>query len=184
MLTQAATFDLTAQTEPSTEASLAATLAGLVADAAQAMEGDLATARRLLDQVLQLLQSGASRDGLSPRRRAGPSLAPWRAKRVAAYIDEHLATSLPLSDLARVAQLSDSHFSRAFKGAFGQTPHAFITHRRIERARSEMLQSKEPLSQIALKCGFADQAHLARVFRRATGWPPGAWRRATRREAA
>jgi AraC-like DNA-binding protein len=43
-----------------------------------------------------------------------------------------------------------------------------------------MLEGHQPLSQIALSCGFADQAHLARIFRRETGLAPSAWRRANR----
>src|SRR5689334_7012448 len=109
---------------------------------------------------------------------ARAALAPWQARRVAAHIDAHLAHDLRLTDLAAIARLSSSYFSRAFKGSFGKAPHAFIIERRIMRAQHEMLAADEPLSQIALACGFADQAHLSRAFRRLTGRTPHAWRRA------
>lgn len=107
-------------------------------------------------------------------------LAPWQAHRVVAHIDAHLSQNLRLTDLAAIARLSSSYFSRAFKGSFGQAPHAFIIERRIVRAQQEMLAADEPLSQIAIACGFADQAHLSRAFRRLTGRTPHAWRRARR----
>ena len=107
-------------------------------------------------------------------------LAPWQAHRVVAHIDAHLSQNLRLTDLAAIARLSSSYFSRAFKGSFGKAPHAFIIERRIVRAQQAMLAADEPLSQIALACGFADQAHLSRAFRRLTGRTPHAWRRARR----
>ena len=78
---------------------------------------------------------------------------------------------------AAVARRSTAHFCRAFRRTFGQTPHAYVTTRRLERAKSLMLESHEQLSVIALLCGFTDQAHLSKLFRQHTGEPPGAWRR-------
>jgi AraC-like DNA-binding protein len=111
-------------------------------------------------------------------------LAPWQAHRVVAHIDANLSQNLRLTDLAAIARLSSSYFSRAFKGSFGKAPHAFIIERRIVRAQQEMLAADDPLSQIAIACGFADQAHLSRAFRRLTGRTPHAWRRARRPRAA
>jgi len=107
-------------------------------------------------------------------------LAPWQARRVVDHIDACLSQNLRLADLAAIARLSSSYFSRAFKGSFGKAPHAFIIERRIVRAQQAMLAADEPLSQIAIACGFADQAHLSRAFRRLTGRTPHAWRRARR----
>jgi AraC family transcriptional regulator len=160
--------------------SLSAILFKLVADAAEALDYDHEAARALLRRAATLLQSGAARRGRTARAPTEVALAPWKAGRVASHIEDNLDRSLPVAELARVAGLSDSYFWRAFKGAFGQTPHAFIICRRVERARKEMLKAQEPLSQIALSCGFADQAHLARIFRRATGLAPSEWRRANR----
>jgi AraC-like DNA-binding protein len=55
--------------------------------------------------------------------------------------------------------------------------------RRVECAGSLMLAGEAPLSEIALKCGFTDQAHLCKQFRQYTGETPAAWRRARRGEA-
>jgi len=84
-----------------------------------------------------------------------------------------------IEDLARCVGLSSSHFSRAFKKSLGISPHAFIMQQRLERARALMLGTDMPLCEVALACGFADQAHLSRLFRRIVGNSPSAWRRST-----
>jgi AraC family transcriptional regulator len=158
--------------------ALSATLSKLIADATEVLDDDRKAARILLERAAALLQSGAPGRrlaALGSRRRA--VLTAWQAKRVAGHIEANLDRPLPLPELAGIAKLSTSQFSRAFKGAFGKTPHAFIISRRVDRARQEILESEEPLSRIAVSCGFADQAHLARLFRRATGLAPSEWRR-------
>src|SRR5713101_3553656 len=157
---------------PYAGASLSETLSKLVADAVEALDQDHEAARTLLCRAVTLLQSGSALREVAARAPARAAFAPWQAKRVASHIENNLDRSLPLSELANVARLSSSYFSRAFKGTFGQTPHAFIICRRLERARRAMLKGQEPLSQIALSCGFADEAHLARLFRRETRLAP------------
>jgi AraC family transcriptional regulator len=105
-------------------------------------------------------------------------LAPWQARTVRGYIDANLSASVSCEALARLARLSVSYFARAFKCTFGYSPHEFLVRRRLERVQGLMLQSEVPLAQIALECGFADQAHLSRVFLRFTGERPASWRRA------
>ena len=75
-------------------------------------------------------------------------------------------------------RLSPAHFSRAFRTSFGCSPLEYVTRRRMERAQGLMLSTDIPLSQIALDCGFADQAHFSRLFRRVVGESPRVWRRA------
>lgn len=104
-------------------------------------------------------------------------LAPWQTRKVKEFIDASLDSTIRLRDCASKARLSASYFSHAFKVTFGTTVCHYIRRRRIERAQQLMLLSKEPLSQIALACGFADQAHYCRVFRDVVGLSPNAWRR-------
>jgi AraC family transcriptional regulator len=110
-------------------------------------------------------------------------LVPWQARRVREFIDGSLDSRIRLRDCASRARLSASHFSRAFKVTFGTTVLDYIHRRRVERAQQMMLLSDQPLSQIALACGFADQAHYCRVFRGVIGLSPNAWRRQNMREA-
>ena len=69
------------------------------------------------------------------------------------------------------------HFCRVFRVSFGHSPHAYITRRRIERAQGLILTTGRTLGEIALDCGFADQAHFTKIFRRLCGESPGKWRR-------
>ena len=105
-------------------------------------------------------------------------LLPWQASRVREYIEINLAQPIKVSDLSTLVYRTEAHFSRAFKRSFGHTPHAYVLRRRIEVASQLMIESRTPLSQIALKCGFNDQAHLCKQFRKHTGATPAAWRRA------
>jgi transcriptional regulator GlxA family with amidase domain len=107
-------------------------------------------------------------------------LAPWQVRRVTAYIEEHLASTIRLQDLAGIARLSHSHFCRAFKETMGHPAHAYVMRRRVHRAQWLMLSTAESLSQIAALCGMADQAHFCKLFRRLVGDSPNAWRRAQR----
>jgi AraC family transcriptional regulator len=104
-------------------------------------------------------------------------LAPWQKRKVDRYLKENLERPLHLSDLAGQVVLSVSHFCRAFKEAFGDTPHAYIVRLRVQLAQELMLTTEDSLSQIALACGLSDQAHLSKLFRRVVGEPPNAWRR-------
>ena len=105
-------------------------------------------------------------------------LLAWQARKVCGYIDTHISSRVRVADLCALVQLSEAHFSRSFKRTFGQSPHAFLVRRRLELATRYMLETDASLSDIALRCGFVDQAHLCKHFRQATGQPPAAWRRA------
>ena len=94
-----------------------------------------------------------------------------------AYRDQS-DTTVRTKDLAALVELSSFHFCRAFRDSFGDSPHAYVTRRRIERAQGLMLTTNNSLSQVAMDCGLADQAHFNRLFRRFVGESPGAWRRA------
>jgi len=83
-----------------------------------------------------------------------------------------------IEELAKLVGLSLSHFSRAFKDTFGDSPHGYVMRRRLERAQGLILTTNIPLLQIAMECGLADQAHLNRLFDKFVGESPGAWRRA------
>jgi AraC family transcriptional regulator len=105
-------------------------------------------------------------------------LATWQAKGVMSYIEANLRTRIRARDLADLINLSTSHFFRAFKLTVGMSPCQFITRRRIDFAREMMRTTRESLAQIAVGCGWSDQSHLCRVFRRVLGQSPGEWRRA------
>jgi AraC family transcriptional regulator len=109
-------------------------------------------------------------------------LATWQAKRALEYIETNLGAKIAIEEMAEVVALSKSHFTRAFKCSLGSSPMAYVGARRVERAKLMMTSSRERLTDIALACGFADQSHLNRYFRRVVGTSPGLWRRMSQRE--
>lgn len=111
-------------------------------------------------------------------RRGG--LSPVHERRAKARLTADLQADTRLDDLARECGLSKRHFLRAFKTSTGEPPHRWLLGRRVERAKELLAGSNLDLSEIAALCGFSDQSHLNRMFRRQTGNTPGAWRRAHR----
>jgi AraC family transcriptional regulator len=107
-------------------------------------------------------------------------LIAWQARKVRDYIDSHIIGRILVSDLCALVRLSEAHFSRSFKRTFGEPPHAFVLNRRLHFAAEYMLQTDLQLCDIALRCGFADQAHFSKHFRHANGLSPSAWRRNAR----
>ena len=104
-------------------------------------------------------------------------LAAWQQRRVTELLRSKLDGSVRLADLARVCDLSVSHFSRSFKASFGVTCHRWLTERRVERARELLAVADIPLADVAAQSGFTDQAVFTRAFHRIVGMPPGRWRR-------
>jgi AraC family transcriptional regulator len=124
---------------------------------------------------------GSPENGEKPNARGG--LAPWQQRKIDRHVRGNLNRSLKGGDLAEQLSLSAGHFNRAFKETFGESPHAYIVGLRLEMAQELMLSTADPLSQIAYACGFADQSHFTKVFRRGVGQTPSAWRRHNLTEA-
>lgn len=104
-------------------------------------------------------------------------LAKWQERRAKEVIAARLDSKLSVNEIADACGLSVNHFTRAFRQSTGQSPHQWLTQRRIERAQALIRQVDLPLSEIAVSCGFADQSHFTRVFTDIVGQSPGAWRR-------
>jgi AraC family transcriptional regulator len=103
-------------------------------------------------------------------------LSPAHLKLVLDHIDAHIAEEISLDELAALAGKSACHFLRCFKQSTGISPHRYVTQRRIDHACG-LLVADLPLVEIALACGFADQSHFGRVFRRERNLTPMAYRR-------
>jgi AraC family transcriptional regulator len=160
--------------------SVAAVVMRLLTDADKALDADWVAAKSCIAQASALLQAERDRGdtalrGSEESNRSG--LAPWQFSKVKAYVEDNLDTPIRTVTLAKISRLSASYFSVAFKRSVGETLHAYLSRRRVERAQQLMLTTDHGLSQIALDCGFCDQAHLSRVFRRLTGLAPNQWRR-------
>lgn len=118
-----------------------------------------------------------SQDIAEKRADHSEGLLPWQAKRVQAYVAADLHGRVSLSLAARHARLSPGYFSRCFRRSFGVTFSRFVARQRVERAQDLMTRGRGKLCQIALACGFADQAHFTRTFGNLTGCTPARWRR-------
>jgi AraC family transcriptional regulator len=94
-----------------------------------------------------------------------------------ALVDGRIAQRITVKFLARGSGLSPAHFSREFKRTTGETPHAFVMRRRLEHAHG-FLADGGSIAEAALCSGFADQAHLSRLFKRRYFVTPGAFLRA------
>lgn len=99
-------------------------------------------------------------------------LSQRRLNRVVDYIRENLDRDLSLAELARVAGVSPSHFKVLFKNSVGMPAHQFVIRRRVELAAQLLRGRREPLAEIALQAGFANQSHMARWTRRIMGVAP------------
>lgn len=78
----------------------------------------------------------------------------------------------PVSRLAQVSRVSQAHFARAFKDAFGVPPHRYLLTRRIERATALLRDTDLPILEIALQTGWNSLGTFGRVFRDITGESP------------
>ena len=139
-------------------------------------------------RLLEQLERGALRDAIERvvsqhfARNAGApagALGPGRLERVRALIERSLAQPLHVEHLAAAAHMSPFHFSRLFKLATGESPHAYLTQRRVERAKELLAQSRLPLVHVASAVGFQTQGHFTEVFRRHAGTTPRRFRLAS-----
>ena len=103
-------------------------------------------------------------------------LAPWKLRRVVDYLEARLPERVELADLAALAGLSQSHFSRAFKASTSMAPYRWQLDARIRRAQALLIDPRVSLDQVAEATGFADAVHFGRTFRKLTGTTPAAWR--------
>ena len=105
-------------------------------------------------------------------------LAPWQERLVKELLDANLAGDISVSLLAKACELSNRHFSRAFRQSLGVAPHQWLLQRRIDKAKGLLRATDVALAEVATACGFADQSHFTRAFSRAIGTTPRLWRRA------
>jgi AraC family transcriptional regulator len=155
---------------------VANSLAKLLETVRRELERDREVAKASLATASNILQAEIERcSGTNGFTRGG--LAAWQILRVRTFIDNNLHRAIHIRDLSAVARRSPAHFSRKFKLAVGESPHAYVVKRRLERACHLMMTSTASLSEIALSVGFSDQAHLCRLFRQAFGQSPANWRR-------
>lgn len=93
---------------------------------------------------------------------------------------DHHADPLDLTALSHEARLSRFHFLRSFRATFGETPHAYLTRIRLERAKELLVSTDLPVTRVCLDVGFESLGSFSTLFARAEGAPPSAYRRRSR----
>ncbi len=91
-------------------------------------------------------------------------------------VDAHYAEVLGVEQMAAAAGLSRAHFSREFRRAFGETPHAYLLTRRLERAAALLRQTDRSIADICLSVGLQSLGSFTTSFTRTYGVPPAAYR--------
>jgi AraC-like DNA-binding protein len=110
----------------------------------------------------------------SASRAARGGLSHSQVHRILRLIEERLPENISVKEMAREAGLSESHFSRIFKRITGETPHQFALRLRLEQARAALARaSGATIASVAVECGFFDQSHFTREFRKKFGLTPG-----------
>ncbi|WP_017221766.1 helix-turn-helix domain-containing protein [Moritella dasanensis] len=103
-------------------------------------------------------------------------LAPKIAALVCDYMQANFHRQVYLVELAELAQLSEYHFCRMFKQSMAQTPQAYLLAIRIEQVKLRVSKGQASMAEIALECGFANQSHMGRYFKKLVGISPRQYR--------
>jgi AraC-like DNA-binding protein len=91
-------------------------------------------------------------------------------------MDRTYARPLNVPSLARIAHVSEAHFIRTFRAAFGETPHRYLQRRRVERAMHLLRETDRSVTEVCLDVGFTSLGTFSRTFRDIVGEPPSAYR--------
>ncbi len=103
-----------------------------------------------------------------------PPRAPVSFERALARLDEGYQQPCSIDDLALACGMSSGHFIRAFRQAYGVTPHQYLVQVRLNHAQ-RLLAAGVSATEAAVEAGFYDQSHLTRWFKRTLGMTPGAF---------
>lgn len=123
----------------------------------------------------RLIRGHSSR---APVGRAPGRLGRGQLGKAIDFMQANLEESIDLPAIAGATGLSPSHFARQFRTTLGVAPHQYLMRLRVERAKRLLSETDTPLAAVAFACGFANQEHLTRIFKRGCGITPAAYRRA------
>lgn len=116
--------------------------------------------------------------GMTRPTRAGPlPRTLLHLRRARDLMDRHFAEPLDLDAMAREAGFSRYHFARTFRAAFGETPGAYLTRRRVERAKDLLTAANLTVTEVCLLVGFTSLGSFSARFSELVGMPPSAYRR-------
>lgn len=105
-----------------------------------------------------------------------------RLYRARDYMEASLGEPITLHQIAEVAWFSPHHFLRLFHQVFKETPHQYLTRRRIERARELLNRTEMPVTEVCFEVGFVSLGSFSSLFRRETGFSPSEYRQKARQK--
>lgn len=147
-------------------------LAGAIGPALEDMDRALEDLQR--DEiVLAIARALHAVDGSLPRRKPGP-IHRRAVNEAREFLDAKVEGTVSSTELERATGLSRYSLARHFRACLGTSPYRYLVMRRLARART-LISRKEPLASVAVRCGFADQSHLTRQFKKTYGLTPGRW---------
>ena len=126
--------------------------------------------------AVRLLRSYSVSPPRGPKRKNGLPRA--RLNRVIEYIEANLDGKITLTALAETAGMSAHYFTELFKQSVNVPPQQYVLRRRIERARNLLNNPRVTVLEAAVRCGFSDQSHFTKIFRRIVGVTPTGYRAA------
>lgn len=146
----------------------------LVPDASGALNWFVSTKTPLKDRQGNAIGvAGAMQDV----QKTGAVLGPYeQMSEVVQYVADHYAQKVTVDQLAELAHLSTSQFTRQFNRLFQMTPARYLTRIRINAACSMLTRTDLDLASIADRCGFHDASHFVKQFKKQMGQTPGAYR--------
>jgi AraC family transcriptional regulator len=103
-------------------------------------------------------------------------LSSHHLRRTLEYINDHLSLDLSLNILAAMLGMSPYYFERLFRQSVGYTPHQYILHCRIEKAKQLLRTTQQPVMEIARQVGCKNHSHFSKLFRQLTGMSPRTYR--------
>jgi transcriptional regulator GlxA family with amidase domain len=94
-------------------------------------------------------------------------------------MDRTYSQPLDVPALARIALVSEAHFTRTFRATFGETPHRYLQRRRVERSMFLLRETDRSVTDVCLDVGFSSLGTFSRTFRDIVGESPSEYRRRT-----
>jgi AraC family transcriptional regulator len=134
---------------------------------------------RSFDEMSPLIVEGLMLEIAGEAARSSAASAPRRPRwleRTEEYLNDRVADPFSLSEVARFAGVHPVHLAQTFRRFNQISVGGYLRRLRLERARREILQTSRPIARIAADCGFSDQSHLSRTFKREFGITPQRFR--------
>jgi AraC family transcriptional regulator len=128
----------------------------------------------------RLIRRHSNRADSAPSERSACDLPGGDFARAIAFMRANIGRSIDLREIASATRRSPGHFARQFRQSTGLAPHQYLLRLRTEMAQHLLAETGRSVADIALECGFANQEHLTRFFKRAVGATPATYRRQRR----